>query len=81
MPLEASYGGKLMASVSDPISGDDPYQPLTLGPYARKRQPLKGEESRNSAGRSRQRDYEAWREQITRTDTRTPCSRCEGGTP
>ena len=54
-----------MASVSDPISGDWPYQPLTLG----RKQPLvKGRDPRESATHNRPPHYEAWREKITQTE-------------
>jgi hypothetical protein len=56
-----------MASASDPISGDDPYQPLTLGRYVRKQPLFKDQEARESASRSRPPHYEAWREKITQT--------------
>ena len=57
-----------MASVSDPINGEWPYQPLTLGRYVRKQPSLEGEEGRDWASRGRPPHYEAWREKIAQSD-------------
>ncbi len=57
-----------MVSVSDPINGEWPYQPLTLGRYVRKQPPPDGQQARKSTSRSQLPQYEAWREKTTQLD-------------